>query len=425
MSIVKTARVGRRILLRLMTASTAMILASGSAFAQPISIDFWDQIWGPPEYVETAQKLVDQFNASQSDIHVTYRSVPWANWYETYVTAIASGSAPDLSTGAAFMAVQFASMGEIYPVDELVNQMTADGTINDFATGTLDAMKYGGHYVALPWNIDIRTLFYRKDLLAAKGITPPTTWDELRAAAKAATGNGKYGLVAGGDNSGAQWIESMAINNGGGLFDTDGKPALNSGRALEALEFLGGFAADGSLNPASAGYASEDAVASFLKGDAAFLLNSPGLRARAGTENLEMLPPIAGPHGDKGTIFWANNVMVYKQSKNPAEALTFLKWWSVNQLPLWTEGHACCMPARNSFLQDPYFQNNADVKFTIENYLPIAKTLSASVGGTFPQLNTIEGDGFLFSLSQKIWQGASVPDAAATAQARLEEIMVK
>jgi len=41
----------------------------------------------------TAQKLVDDFNASQSDIHVTYRSMPWTNWYETYVTAIASGSA--------------------------------------------------------------------------------------------------------------------------------------------------------------------------------------------------------------------------------------------------------------------------------------------------------------------------------------------
>jgi hypothetical protein len=27
-----------------------------------------------------------------------------------------------------------------------------------------------------------------------------------------------------------------------------------------------------------------------------------------------------GPHGDQGTIFWLNNLMLYKQGKHPAEA---------------------------------------------------------------------------------------------------------
>jgi len=40
--------------------------------------------------------------------------------------------------------------------------------------------------MALPWPIDLRVWLYRRDLLAAAGIAPPTTLAELRAAANTA-----------------------------------------------------------------------------------------------------------------------------------------------------------------------------------------------------------------------------------------------
>jgi len=422
-----TARMWSRRLVALPIAAALLCASALTALADPVEINFWDQIWGPPEYAVTAQKLVDQFNASQSGIKVKYRSNPWTNWYETYVTAVASGSAPDLSTGGGFQAVSFAATDAIYPVDELVEQMKADGSAADFAPGALDAMKFNGHYVALPCAIDIRTLFYRKDLLKAKGLNPPTTWAEMQADAKAVTGGKTYGLVSSGDTGGVHWILASSINNGGGLFDTKGKPAMTDGRAKEALDFLSSFATGKTLNPASAGYTNDDAQASFFRGEAAFFLSSPNLIAAAGDAGAQigMLPPIAGPHGDKGTIYWVNNVMVYKQTKHPKEALAFLKWWSLNQAPLWKEGHMGSIPARLSFQKDDYFQKNAGLKYAIENYIPVAKPMSAPVGGTFPELNAIDGDGFLASLSQKIWQGAPVADAVGPAQKHLEEIMAK
>jgi multiple sugar transport system substrate-binding protein len=59
-------------------------------------------IWGAPEYIDAGKALVAQFNQEHPDITVTYRSIPWANWYQTFVTAIGSGTAPDLSTGAGY-----------------------------------------------------------------------------------------------------------------------------------------------------------------------------------------------------------------------------------------------------------------------------------------------------------------------------------
>lgn len=412
----------------------ALIVASflpgafvGAAHAQPVEINFWDMIWGPAEYAAVAQKLVDKFNASQNDIKVVYRSVPWDSWYQTYVTAIASGSAPDISTGGSFQAVQFYSMDEIYPVDELIEEMKKDGSLSDFSQSALDTVRYHDHYVALPWGNDIRAYLYRKDILAANGVAAPSTWEEFRAAAKKVTKNGVFGLVCSGDQNGFQLMVTAAVNNGGGLFDPDRKPAITGERAREALQFVSSLVKDGSVNPASAGYSYDDSAASFMRGESAFFLDNPNVTNsdNAPKDKIGILPPLKGPHGDLGTFNGANNIMVYKQSKHPKETLKFLRWWSENQLPLWTEGHAGNLPVRASLLKDPYFQNNPILKYTADNYIPIGKSLGAAASGTFPQLNVVDGDGFLNSLAQRIFQGEDPQGPAQDAQAYLKGIMSK
>lgn len=411
----------RRTFMKLALATTALTMSMAPAFAQPINVDFWDMIWGGPEYPVAAQAMVDKYNTEHPDVQVVYRSVPWTNWYETFVTAIASGSAPDISTGAGFQAVALYDQDAILPVDDVVAQLDA----KDFAPGALEALKYDGHYVGLPWALDTRVLFYRKDLLEATGVAVPKTWAEFREASKKLTGDGKYGLVSAGDSGGMHWILASSINNGGGLFDADGKPALTGERTTQALQFLSDLVADGSVNPASVGYVSDDARGSFFRGDAAFILDGPLLPDRAGDakDNIGIVPPIAAQNGDLGTVYWVNNVMVYKQTKHPAETLAFLKWWSDNALPLWTEGHAGNLPARQSIASNAFFQDNPNAKYVLDTYIPIAKAMSAAVGGTFPQLNAIDGDGFLMSLVQSIWQGQPLGDNVVAAQAHLEEIM--
>lgn len=414
-----------RDLMRVLPLAAVLLGAASAAHAAPVEINFWDQVWGPAPYTQRAQQLVEEFNKSQSEVRVKYRSVPWASWYETYVTAIASGSAPDISTGAGFQAVQFYSMDAIYPVDELVKAMESDGTAKDFAPGTLEAMKYDGHYVGLPWAIDLRALFYRKDILEAAGQKVPTTWDEFRTTSKAVTKDNVYGVVSSGDSGGMHWTLAAMINNGGGLFDADKKPSLTGENSLTALTFLSELVADGSVNPASAGYTDDDARGNFFAGKAAFYLSSPGTADQAGKDKdkIGVVPPLASPSGNRGTISWINNIMIYKQTQHPRETLKFLRWWSDNQKVLWTEGKAGGIPARAPYQKDSFFTGNEQISFVIEHYLPIIKPMSATAGGTFPQLNEIDGDGFMMSLVQKLWQGEPAKDVVQPAQEHLEEIM--
>ncbi|MGV3549575.1 ABC transporter substrate-binding protein [Rhizobium sp.] len=401
------------------------MLGFGSIARAETRLQFWDMIWGPPEYITTAQKIVEQFNSEHPGIQVEYRSIPWSNWYQTYVTAVSSGSAPDLSTGAGYQAVQLYQMKAIRPLDDVISQMKADGDDKDFAPGTIDTLRFDNKYVSLPWGLDIRVWFYRKSMLEAAGIEPPKNWQEFREAAKKLSTNGKYGVVASGDTGGSHYVLSSILNNGGGLFDEQRKLTVSSNpRNVEAIEWLASIVADGSMHPASPGYSSDDRRAAFFRGDAAFSLDNPTIYNQANADikdDIAILPPMEGLHGDKGTIFWVNNIMMYEQTKYPKEAAVFLRWWSKNQLRLWTEGHSGQIPARQSFIKDAVAGDDR-YQYVVDNYIPIGKTTATAFKGIFPELSEIEGEGVLQTLTQQIFQGVPAKDALAQAEARLMEI---
>ena len=109
-----------RFILSVAATATAAFLSLSTSQAK-VDVQFWDMIWGGPEYIDAGKALVAQFNQEHPDINVTYRSIPWTNWYQTFVTAIGSGTAPDLSTGAAYQAVQLYDQGAILPVDDVIS----------------------------------------------------------------------------------------------------------------------------------------------------------------------------------------------------------------------------------------------------------------------------------------------------------------
>ena len=104
-----------------------------------------------------------------------YRTVASTQWYQTFVTAIATGDAPDLSSGGAEQPFDFYAKGAILPLDDVVEELWRTGELDDFLPGTMQRMRYGGHTIALPFGTDIRVWYYRKDYLSATGQVVPQT----------------------------------------------------------------------------------------------------------------------------------------------------------------------------------------------------------------------------------------------------------
>ncbi len=378
-------------------------------------------VWGPPEYIDTAKKVVDQFNQANPNIKASYQSNPWSSWPQVFTTAVGSGTAPDISTGGGYQAIQFYPQGAILEIDDVVAGFKPD----DFAPGHVEAMKFNGHYVALPWGIDIRIPYYRKDLFEKAGVKPPTNWDELRAALKKLTSGNQYGLAFPGNNpSGWQGMFSLLFNNGGGLFNEAGKLDVLSDRNVEAFTFIADLIKDGVVHPGSAGFSDADLTKAFSSGNAAMIIFTPGTEDRVPEikQNVELLAPMTGPHGDKGTLAFANNIMIYKQTKNPDATKTFLKWWSENSLPIWTEGHCGNLPARTSIAKNAYFQNNVFLKRILDEWVPIGKLTGNKAPGTFPALADIDAGGMLNTMATDILQGKDVKETLQKLEATLKSL---
>jgi multiple sugar transport system substrate-binding protein len=136
-----------------------------------------------------------------------------------------------------------------------------------------------------------------------------------------------------------------------------------------------------------------------------------------------VLPPLEGPHGDFGLFTSINSIMVYSQTEHPEETKTFLKWWAQNQKPLWIQGGITGnLPARSSFLEDPHFQANVLLSAIIENNLPIGQHVGAKYSSFFPELNEVEGEGFMQTLVQDLLQGKDVMESVEKAKETFDDI---
>ena len=132
---------------------------------------------------------------------------------------------------------------------------------------------------------------------------------------------------------------------------------------------------------------------------------------------------MTGPSGAKGTILFSNGVMIYQQTRQPEATKTFLRWWSKNQKPLWTQGANGNLPARTSIASDPFFTGNAPKRYIIENYVPIGKMMGTHAPGVFPKLNTVDGEGTLHVLAQQIFQKRDLGQAMTEADRRLRDVL--
>jgi len=405
------------------TAATSAPAKTGSA---PVTLKFWASVRGGTEFITASQNLCAAFTKQNPNVTVTWEGIPAQGWYEKYTTAIASGTGPDISTGTAYQAFQFYDTNNILPIDDVIKDWQSQGVLDQFLPNVIKLQQYDNHTIALPWAFDIRVAYYRKDLFQAAGLQPPTNWDEWRAAAKKLTSGDVYGQVISGDTLGWHNLMFFLLGNGGGPFTADKKANLASDpRNVEAAQFIANLVKDGSVNPAGPGYISDDALKSYSTGKAALYIANPLLESRVPdiADKIGIIPPLTAPHNDKGSVMWVNNTMIFNSTKHPDEAKQFLKWWTLNNKPLWTEGHVQTLPVVKSLVNDPYIQGNANATYIINNYLPIGKPVATHFEGLFPQLNTFEGDGTLITLNQDLLTGKDPMMSLQKADAAVKKII--
>jgi multiple sugar transport system substrate-binding protein len=143
-------------------------------------------------------KLLPEFERQHPGVHVDVQQIPLTAALEKLLTGVAGNATPDISQLGNTWLPELVMLHALEPLDARIaasNQVKRDDYFSGiWDTNVIDTQVYG-----VPWYVDTRLLFYRRDLLAQAGInTPPQNWQEWRAsliAIKALVGPQRYSIL--------------------------------------------------------------------------------------------------------------------------------------------------------------------------------------------------------------------------------------
>ena len=381
---------------------TACGSGSGSG-GGPEEVTFWGS-WSGGQ-AKQLQQQADAFNESQDDYEVKYVGQELVE--EKLLTALASGSVPDVVLWDRFNTSLYVPKNALAPIDEYLEADSVDtGQFYDQAMGELvvDDETYG-----LPVLVDNRSLYYNTDALKAAGVEPPTTWDELKKAAEAATERDGGKLSVAGfalDDPGLFnfWLKQA----GGQMFSEDGTTtAFNSPEGLEVLEFWRSLMDAGVYEP---GFG--EGVDSFAEGTLAMKYDGPWALADLEKTDVEfgIVQPPEGP-GGKGAGMGGFGLVIPQGAGNADGAWEFIKWWTTQpangvdfaKISGW-------IPANSEAANDPYFTKD-------DRYKAFIETMEyAEVRSNIPGASDVEGKALIPALEKFLAGETDAATALADAQ---------
>ncbi len=186
--------------------------------------------------------LRDRFQELHPNITVDFQGIPAEEMNDRLTTQVAGGNPPDTVYLDQSAVVDFASRNALVDLDPYAAKSLAVKR-DDYVSAFLEASLWEDKMYGLPFDGESTGLFYRKDLFEAAGIAaPPTTWEELQAAAEALTTDGQYGYIIFAPEAAYYWYPYL-WQNGGEILSADGTEILfNSDAGKEAAEFYVGLA---------------------------------------------------------------------------------------------------------------------------------------------------------------------------------------
>src|SRR6266566_1459761 len=188
------------------------------------------------------KKLVPDFQSAHPNIKVNIVTLPEDQLRQQVTQDVAANSGRfDLFTIGTYEVPLWAKKKWIENLSPYVAKDSAYDE-NDLIPGIKTALTYQNDLYAVPFYGESSMLMYRKDLLAAKGVTMADhpTWDQVAAAAKAVNSSSVNGICLRGLPG---WGEQLApldtvVNTfGGRWFDTSWNAQLNTPQWKDALTF--------------------------------------------------------------------------------------------------------------------------------------------------------------------------------------------
>jgi multiple sugar transport system substrate-binding protein len=298
--------------------------------AGPVTLRFWAM----GREGEVVQELVRDFERENPGVHVIVQQIPWGAAHEKLLTAHVGRSTPDVAQLGNTWIAEFAALRALAPLD---GPLAASRTVSAGAyfPGIWETNVVDGTVWGVPWYVDTRVLFYRRDLLRAAGWdSVPGSWAEWRRAMRdmkrRAPSRPVFFLPT---NEYTPWIV-FGLQAGSPLLkDGDTRGAFSDSAYRAAATFFLGLFRD-SLAPTVAGQQIQNRYQEFERGTIAMYISGPwdvGEFTRRIAPTVDWATaPLPGPTGPESGVSTAggSSLIVFRASRHPREAWRLIEFLS-------------------------------------------------------------------------------------------------
>jgi multiple sugar transport system substrate-binding protein len=323
----------------------------------PVTITFWHG-FNELETETLNDQVIPAFEEAHPNIKVEALNVPYDQFRRKLLTSIAGGTAPDLIRSDIIWVPEFAYMGALAPLDEVMPdfQEYADAVF----PGPLSTNELNGHYYGLPLDTNTRVLVYNKDMFAEAGIDgPPETMDDFLAACEKikALGEDKYCFADGGTYA---WAVNPWIWSFGGAVTDEAKTAatgyLTSEETQEAYAFLKNLVDQGYMHPGILG-GGVDTWGGFGNNEIAMILEGPWFPPFYGGEAEYGFALMPAGAGGSVSVVGGEDIVMFQQSQHKEAAAEFIRFMLSEETQL-TLAEVGQMPVLADLMNTEAMQNH-------------------------------------------------------------------
>ncbi len=263
--------------LLLSTALAAAIALPTGAFAQDTTLRIF---LGGQQRPDVMREILDVYQERNPGVAVEIEvGGATSEQQQQYLNTVlaARDSTLDVVLIDVIRPAQWAAAEWAEPLDEYLGD-ERDAIMDQYLPAYREANIVDGQVMALPYFADAQFLYYRTDLLEKHGVEPPTTWDELRDAAKTVLeGEGNPNLAgfetAGAPIEGTVCTYLVPLWGAGGELTRDGQLSLDGEDAARPFELWGELKDEGVI-PANIAEIPTDRIRQdFQAGNLVFAMN--------------------------------------------------------------------------------------------------------------------------------------------------------
>jgi multiple sugar transport system substrate-binding protein len=314
-----------------LSAAALAALAGCDDRAAPTTVRFWAM----GREGEVAAELCADFERDHPGIRIEVQQLPWTSAHEKLLTAFVGDATPDLAQLGNTWLPELATLGALAPLDAAAaaSQVVREP---DYFSGIWETNQLDGALYGVPWYVDTRLVFYRRDRFAAAGFaTLPQTWPAWQGAMraiKAQAGAERYAILLPLDEF--EQLLALALQQDEELLRGHGRWGNFRGAGFRrALSFYLSMFVE-RLAPVTTQIQVPNPWDELARGYFSCFLHGPWSigeftrRLPAAQQGIWATAPLPGPTGPGASIAGGSSLVVFRRAAHPREAWQLIEYLS-------------------------------------------------------------------------------------------------